>query len=199
VPARHCGDVAYIEACLLLAVAQNKNARLSLCYLTNLPRADASAAQISTLYADRWTIDPAFHHLTVDLACEVDPLGYPKAALWGFCGALVADNVVARVKGALRAAPGAAYVAKQLAMYDLTWEVAQVTPGMEIAVEAEAGEIFRHMSTAAFTTPLVAIAQRLAKKKYLKPPRGPKKPPPHKRSGKGRTHISTARMLAMRE
>lgn len=166
--------------------------------LTNLPVADASAAQISALYADRWTIETAFHHLTVDLACEVDTLGYPKAALFGFCVALVAYNVVGLVKGALRAAHGAEYVEEQLSMYYLTLEVAQVATGMEIALGAEAWEVFRHMSTAQFTTTLVAIAQRLDTKKYTKHPRGPKKSPPNKLSGKGQTHVSTARILAMR-
>ena len=166
--------------------------------LTNLPVIEAPAALISALYADRWTIETAFHHLTVDLACEVDTLGYPKAALFGFCVALVAYNVVALVKGALRAAHGAEYVEEQLSMYYLTLEVAQVTPGMEIAVEAEAWEVFRHMSTAEFTTILVAIAQRLDTKKYTKHKRGPKKPPPNKLSGKRQTHVSTARILASR-
>jgi DDE family transposase len=166
--------------------------------LTNLPVADASAAQISALYADRWSIETAFHHLTVDLACEVDTLGYPKAALFGFCVALVAYNVVALVKGALRAAHGTEYVQDQLSMYYLTLEVAQVATGMEIAVGIEPWEIFRQMNTAEFATTLVAIAQRLDTKKYTKHPRGPKKPPPHKLSGKHQTHVSTARILAMR-
>jgi hypothetical protein len=166
--------------------------------LTNLPVTDAPAALISALYADRWTIETAFQHLTVDLACEVDTLGYPKAALFGFCVALVAYNVVALVKGALRAAHGAEYVAEQLSMYYLTLEVAQVATGLEIAVGAESWEIFRQMSTAEFTTTLVAIAQRLDLKKYTKHKRGPKKSLPNKLSGKGRTHISTARILAMR-
>jgi hypothetical protein len=166
--------------------------------LTNLPVADAPAAQISALYADRWTIETAFHHLTVDLACEIDTLGYPKAALFGFCVALVAYNVVALVKGALRAAHGTEYVKEQLSMYYLTLEVAQVATGMEIAVGTEPWEIFRQMSTAEFSTTLVAIAQRLDTKKYTKHPRGPKKPPPHKLSGKQQTHVSTARILAMR-
>jgi hypothetical protein len=166
--------------------------------LTNLPLADAPAAQISARYADRWTIETAFHHLTVDLACEVDTLGYPKAALFGFCVALVAYNVVALVKGAVRAAHGTEYVKDQLSMYYLTLEVAQVTTGMEIALGAEPWEIFRQMSTAEFTTTLVAIAQRLDTKKYTKQKRGPKKPPPHKLSGKHQTHVSTARILAMR-
>ena len=166
--------------------------------LTNLPVTDASAAQGSALYANRWTIETAFQHLTVDLACEVDTLGYPKAALFGFCVALVAYNVVALVKGALRAVHGAAYVDQELSMYYLTLEVAQVATGMEIALGTEPWEIFRQMSTAEFATALVAIAQRLDTKKYTKHKRGPKKPPPNKLSGKGRTHVSTARILAMR-
>jgi hypothetical protein len=166
--------------------------------LTNLPVTEAPAALISALYADRWTIETAFQHLTVDLACEVDTLGYPKAALFGFCVALVAYNVVALVKGALRAAHGAAYVQDQLSMYYLTLEVAQVATGMEIALGTESWEIFRQMSTAEFATTLVAIAQRLDTRKYTKHKRGPKKPPPHKLSGKQRTHVSTARILAMR-
>ena len=166
--------------------------------LTNLPLTDAPAALISALYADRWTIETAFQHLTVDLACEVDTLDYPKAALFGFCVALVAYNVVALVKGALRAAHGAEYVADQLSMYYLTLEVAQVATGMEIALGTEPWEIFRQMSTTEFTTTLVAIAQRLDTKKYTKHKRGPKKPPPSKLSGKQHSHVSTARILAMR-
>ena len=88
-------------------------------------------------------------------------MGYPKAALCGFCVALVAYNVVALVKGALRAAHGAEYGEEQLSMYYLTLEVAQVATGMEIALGTEPWEIFRQMSVAEFTTTLVAIAQRL--------------------------------------
>ena len=84
-------------------------------------------------------------------------------------------------------------------MYYLTLEVAQVATGMEIAVEAQAWEVFRHMSTSEFTTTLVVIAQRLDTKKYTKHKRGPKKPPPNKLSGKRQTHVSTARILAMQE
>jgi hypothetical protein len=166
--------------------------------LTNLPRADAPAPQISALYADRWTIETAFQHLTVDLACEVDTLGYPKAALFGFCVALVAYNVVALVKGALRAAHGAAYVEEQLSMYYLTLEVAQVATGMEIALGSEPWELFRQMSGAEFAATLVAVAKRLDTKKYTKHKRGPKKQPPTKLSGKRHSHVSTARILALR-
>jgi IS4 transposase len=166
--------------------------------LTNLPPADAAAKQIAALYADRWTIEVAFQHLTLDLECEVDTLGYPKAALFGFCVALVAYNVVAVVKGALRAAHGAEYVDEQLSMYYLTLEVAQVATGMEIALGTDPWEIFQRMSTAEFAATLVAIAKHLDTAKYTKHQRGPKKQPPKRLSGKHHSHVSTARILALR-
>jgi Transposase DDE domain len=192
------GATLVVRRLTVQLLSPTRDGETELHILTNLPVADAPAPVISALYADRWTIETAFHHLTVDLACEVDTLGYPRAALFGFCVALVAYNVVALVKGALRAAHGAAYVEEQLSMYYLTLEVAQVTTGMEIALGAEAWEIFRQMHTAEFTTTLVIIAQRLDRKKYTKHKRAPKKPPPNKLSGKGQTHVSTARILAMR-
>jgi hypothetical protein len=166
--------------------------------LTNLPPADAPARQVAALYADRWTIETAFQHLTLDLQCEVDTLGYPKAALFGFCVALVAYNVVAVVKGALRAAHGPEYVDEQLSMYYLTLEVAQVATGMEIALGAEPWEIFRRMSVETVAATLMAVAECLDTTKYIKHKRGPKKKPPKKISGKRHHHVSTARIHAMR-
>jgi hypothetical protein len=192
------GEVLVVRRITVQLHTPTRDGDTELHILTNLPVADASAAQISALYADRWTIETAFHHLTVDLTCEVDTLGYPKAALFGFCVALVAYNVVALVKGALRAAHGAEYVREQLSMYYLTLEVAQVATGMEIALAAESWEVFRDMSITEFTATLVTIAQRLDTKKYTKHPRGPKKSSPHKLSGKRQMHVSTARILAMR-
>jgi IS4 transposase len=178
--------------------APTRQGETQLPILTNLPPADAPAIQISALYADRWTIETAFQHLTVDLACEVDTLGYPKAALFGFCVALVAYNVVAVVKGALRAAHGAAYVDEQLSMYYLTLEVAQVATGMDIALGPDPWEIFQQMNTAEFAAILVTLAQHLDTAKYTKHKRGPKKQPPKRLSGKHHSHISTARILALR-
>ena len=83
-----------------------KDGETELHILTNLPPKAAGAVQIADLYADRWTIETAFQQLTDDLRCEIDSLGYPKAALFGFCTACVAYNVVSVVKAAIRAAQG---------------------------------------------------------------------------------------------
>jgi IS4 transposase len=91
--------------------------------LTNLPVEEADALTVASLYADRWTVETAFQHLTEDLRCEINTLGYPRAALFGFCLALVAYNAVSVVKAALRAAHGKEFVQEQLSMYYVTLEV----------------------------------------------------------------------------
>jgi hypothetical protein len=166
--------------------------------LTNLSWKVADALKVAELYGDRWTIEAAFLQLTVDLKCEIDTLGYPKAALFGFCLALVAYNIVSVVKGAIRAAWGADYVEEQLSMYYLTLEVTQVTKGMLIAVPSEHWEVFRTMTTQAFADTMLDLARHMKTNKYTKSKRGPKKKPPAKISGKRNHHISTARILSVR-
>ena len=167
--------------------------------LTNLSRKAADAMRIAELYADRWTIETAFQQVTDDLRCEIDTLGYPKAALFGFCIACVAYNAVSVVKGAIRASQGKKYVEETLSMYYLTLEVSQVTGGMMIAVPAEHWDVFRRMSCAKFAATLVDLAHRIDPCKYIKHKRGPKTKQPKKISGKQNHHVSTARILAMRK
>ncbi len=167
--------------------------------LTNVPVAEADALQIADLYADRWTIEKAFWHLSQDLQSEINTLGYPKAALFGFCVALTAYNVVALVKGAIAAVWGHSFVREELSMYYLTLEVERVTAGMQIALGPEDWTIFRTMTTTQFAETLRAVTERMDLRKYTKHKRGPKKKPPQKISGKRNHHVSTERILAMRK
>ncbi len=124
--------------------------------------------------------------------------GYPKAALFGFCTALVAFNIVAVVKGAIRAVWGASFVEDQLSMYYLTLEVAQVTKGMMIAVPTKDWEAFRSMTAKEFADTMTDLARNMETNRYTKHKRGPKNKPPKKISGKYNHHISTARILSAR-
>ena len=65
--------------------------------LTNLSKTAAPAQQIAELYRKRWSIEAAFQELEAHLHSEINSLGYPKAALFGFCVALVAYNLLKRV------------------------------------------------------------------------------------------------------
>ncbi len=70
--------------------------------LSNVPNGRASAAQLARVYGKRWSIETAFFEITTTLTCEINTLGYPKAALFTFCLALVAYNAVSLIKAALR-------------------------------------------------------------------------------------------------
>jgi hypothetical protein len=166
--------------------------------LTTVPAEDADALKIGELYWDRWTIEKAFWHLSEDLQLEIDTLGYPKAALFGFCVALTAYNMVSRVKGAVAAVWGHSFVKDELSMYYLAMEVEKVTAGMQIAVGREDWSIFRTMTTSQFAQTLRAMAEHMDLRKYTQSKRGPKKKPPKKISGRQRPHVSTARLLEMR-
>ena len=73
--------------------------------LTNLPR-QVSAKRVTQLYQKRWKLETAFQHLEAYFHSEINTLGYPKAALFGFCLALVAYNLLAVVLAALRGVHG---------------------------------------------------------------------------------------------
>ena len=177
---------------------RNKDGDKELHILSNLPPKAASAVKITDLYADRWTIEIAFQQLTDDLRCEIDTLGYPRAALLGFCVACVAFNAVSVVKAAIGVAQGKKYVEEELSMYYLTLEVAEMTPGMMIAIGEENWDVFRTMSREKFAATLVDLAKRLDPRKYSKHKGGPKLPQPKKIKGNRDHHVSTARILAMR-
>jgi IS4 transposase len=55
--------------------------------LTNLPASSVSAITAASLYRERWTLEAAFNELTLHLRCEINTLGYPKAALFAFVSA----------------------------------------------------------------------------------------------------------------
>ena len=74
--------------------------------LTNLPRQTALAKTVARLYGKRSTIETAFQELEGHLHSEINTLGYPQAALFGFCVALVAYNARAVVFAALRSVTG---------------------------------------------------------------------------------------------
>ena len=66
--------------------------------LTNLPR-QIGTKKIVQLYQNRWKLETAFQHLEAYFHSEINTLGYPKAALFGFCLSLVAYNLLVQPGG----------------------------------------------------------------------------------------------------
>jgi len=162
--------------------------------LTNLP-AKVPAAKVAELYLRRWKIEGAFHELTVALSCEVNTLGYPRAALFGFCVAVAAYNVLAVLKAALRAVHGERKVQEDVSGYYMALEWAMVYAGMMIALPALEWEVFGRMSGKELAGYLREWAGKINLEKIKKaPPRKPTKKQTRRIKDKS-PHVSTARLL----
>ena len=166
--------------------------------LTNVPKKDADAMKVATLYRKRWTVETMFQEITENLTCEIKTLGYPRAAVFAFCLALMAWNGMSVIHGALRNVHGEETVEENLSSYYLSLEISQVYHGMLIAIPAEEWTIFRDLTTAQLASVLKQLAERVSMKKLQKHPRGTKRPQPERKySGNGQ-HVATAKLLARR-
>lgn len=176
-----------------------RDGETTLYLLTTLPPEAASALKLAELYLTRWTIETAFLRLTVELRCEIDTLGYPRAALFGFAVAAVAFNVLAVVKAALRRAHGVEIIERTLSSYYLVQEMATVAEALLQVLDPEDWTVFQTLSVAAMAAWLLELAGRVTLRKYRKHPRGPKKTPPKRTHNRRRPHVSVARILTERK
>ena len=163
--------------------------------LTDVPRDRADALLLSETYRRRWRLENVFQTLTEALNCEINTLAYPKAALFGFCMALVAYNVLAVVRAALRSEHGREEVEAKISNYYLANEVSTTYEGMMIAVPPSEWKRFQKLSTGEMTDFLREVASQVWLAKYPRSVRGPKKPQPKKTSGRKNHHVATARLL----
>ena len=165
--------------------------------LTNLPSKDARAAKVAELYQKRWRIENRFYEVTQTLQCEPNTLGYPKAALFAFCLAMVASNAVALLKASLRSVHGAEAVANMSHHYMVT-DIVEPIAGMLIVLPAEEWTVFRRMAPAELAALLRKIALHVDPAYYQKAKRGPKKPVTREFNQNG-GHVSTHKLLLARK
>ena len=166
--------------------------------LTNLPARPVSAIQGARLYQRRWTLETAVQHLEAYFHSEINTLGYPQAALFGFCLALVAYNVLAVVLAALRGVHGQQTVDEEVSLSYLANEVATTYHGMMIAIPEVEWDVFYRMSASDMAVTLLDLAKRVNIRAFRKSPRGPKKPRPERDSNAKQGHVSTAKLLMAR-
>jgi Transposase DDE domain len=166
--------------------------------LSNVPRRHASAQTLAASYRKRWTIETMFQELTETLPCEVHALGYPKAALFGFCLAVLAYNAVAVLKAALRAVHGGEQIQQDISMSYLALEIAQTYDGMMVAIPSQEWLIFRALNAKQLADVLTELATYVNLRRYQKHPRGRKKERTQRTAYKNGNHVSTAKILAKR-
>ncbi len=166
--------------------------------LSNVPRERASAAYLARVYGKRWGIESAFWEITTTLACEINTLAYPKAALFTFCLALMAYNAVSLIKAALRSHHGRQKVNDAVSSYDLALEISRPYDGMMMAIPAPYWAVFRDLSPQECASALQELAASVDLSQYQKHPRGPKKKPPERAPYKNGHHVSTAKLLTQK-
>ena len=94
------GEVLFLRRVTVVLDKPTRDGDTELHLLTNC-RSSTPVAVVADLYRRRWTIETAFAEMEKVLNGEITRLGYPKAALFSFCMALVAYNVLSTVKGAV--------------------------------------------------------------------------------------------------
>jgi len=193
-----CGETMRVRRITVKLSEPTRNGDTTLHILSNVPPQRAAAAQLARVYGKRWSIETAFFEITTTLSCEINTLGYPKAALFTFCLALLAYNAVSLIKAALRSAHGRQKVNDEVSSYYLALEMSRTYDGMMIAIPAPHWVLFRALSPQEFAHVLRELAASVNLSRYQKHPRGPKKAPPERTAYQNGKHVSTAKLLAQR-
>ena len=193
------GEILILRRITVLLDQPTRDGETELHILSNVPAKDAKAKTLADLYRKRWTIETAFQELEATLHSEVNTLGYPKAALFAFCVALVSYNVLSTIKAALRSVHGEAVVEEEVSGYYVADEIQMTHRGMMIAIPEDEWVVFRDLRPVELAEVLVTLARRVSLPKLRKHPRGPKKPKPKKQSGAKIKHVATAKLLKARQ
>jgi IS4 transposase len=192
------GEILILRRITVILDRPTRDGDAEIHILTNVPAKDAHARVIADLYRRRWTIETAFQELEETLNSEVNTLGYPKAALFAFCVALVAYNVLSTLKAALRSVHGEEKVADEVSGYYVADEIRMTHRGMMIAIPEDEWAVFHDLTPVELADVLVRLARSVSLPKFRKHPRGPKKPKPEKQSGAKIKHVATAKILEAR-
>jgi IS4 transposase len=169
--------------------------------LSDVPVAGADASMLSELYLRRWTIENGFQTMTEVLRCEIDTLAYPRAALLGFCVALVGFNILAAVRSALRSEHGVETVEKEVSSYHVMCEVRETRRGMMVALPPADWVRFQDLSLEEFVELLREVSSQANLRKYPLTHRKPKAAGTKSKARRNTPgqHTATARVLNQRK
>jgi hypothetical protein len=187
------GGVHRLRRIVLKLDEPTRDGETEIVLVTDLP-AEVTAIGCCETYRGRWRIEGHYQALTDLLHCEVPTLGYPRAALFAFSMSAVAGNALAVLRGNLRVAHGAE-VAAEVSDFALVDEVAEVYPGMMVAVPPARWPIVAGRGAAEVAGLLNELAEHVPVHRMFRCRRGPKKPRPRRSSGKRIHHVSNKKLL----
>jgi Transposase DDE domain len=163
--------------------------------LTNIPSSHADSILVSQLYRKRWRVETLFQVVTQTFHCEIKTLGYPRAALFSFCMALVAYNLFACLKVILSSVHGVDKIEGKLSSYYLSAAVEGTYKGMMIALPDVEWERLGEISLTEFSQLLQDWARFVNLSAFTSSPRKPKEKKQKPRYDPKHPHVSTARLL----
>lgn len=152
---------------------------------------------LARLYRQRWTIERAFLHLTVQLRCEVNTLSYPPAALFALACAMVVFNVLGVIKAALRVAHGE-QVQASLSSHAMATHMRDMAQSFEEIVEPQDWAVFQQVGTQQMAQLLLVQAALVSLKHYAKAParKNAPKPAAKRVQNPRKPHVSLAKLPA---
>jgi IS4 transposase len=195
----HSGKAHQFRRIRVLLTEQTRDGDKEIFIITSLPKEAAGAKKIANIYRGRWTIETSFQELEKWFNSEINTLGYPPAALFGFCVALIAYMIVSVIKAALSSIHGSKIIEEQVSGYYLADEISGTYRGMMIAIDAEEWVFFRQLTPAQLVQLLRKLARKVKLSAFRKHPRGPKKPVAKRKSDPKTPHVSTAKLIATRK
>ncbi len=163
--------------------------------VTNIPEETADAVTAAEIYKKRWGTETAFQRPEAHFNGEISSLGYPKAALFGFCIALVAFNIYAVIMASLRSAHSDTNIKDEISEYYIAQDISAVYDGMIIAVDYKEWGIFRNIRCAEMTVLLMLLSKQINLRHFKKNRRGTKKEKPVVKFDKNTPHVSVFKLL----
>jgi IS4 transposase len=189
------GEVVLVRRTLVKLDEPTRDGEMELAVLTNLPADVAASVEVAELYLKRWTIEVAFAELTVVLRCEIETLGYPRAALFSFAVAALAANLLAAMRAVLGSEQGSFTAAAELSVFQEATDIAGTYRGMMIAIPAKEWRFWTTMNLREFVAALRYLATKVDWEHLQKAHPSPRKPLQKKPSASQQRHVSTQRLL----
>jgi len=172
-----------------------RNGENQIAIFTMLPAKIADSALVAKLYQGRWNVENLFFTVTENYQCEIQTLGYPKAALFSFCLALVSYNILATVRAVMASVHGVGKIEAGLSDYYIVDEIQATYRGMMIAIAPEYWAVFTDFSLEQLADTLQSLAAQVRLSSFLKQPRAPKKKKDPPQYDPRHPHVSTAKLL----
>jgi hypothetical protein len=192
----HGGESLLVRRVVLHLKKPTRNGEKEIVIFTMLPVKIATATTVAELYRVRRNVENLFFTVTENYECEIQTLGYPKAALFSFCLALVAYNILATIRAVLSSVHGVGKIDAGLSDYYIVDEIQATYRGMMIAISPDHWHVFVSCSEEQFASVLQDLASRVHLSSFLKQPRAAKKKKDPPEYDPRHPHISTARLLA---